>query len=273
MSVRLIAFDLDYTLLRTGGALSDFTAETLKFAAERGIELAPATGRGVCEMGDLLEKIPSRYVISVNGAVIFDRKENGNIYEVLPEKEDCLRELQLAESLGAYVEAYSGDKIYTSEYCHKNSIELGLAPDQHKLFYDTRTVVPSLYPFMKERESILKVDAVFKSEAERIEKSKQFSMDGLSSTSAFPNGLEFTAVNAHKGSGLRALSEILGISRDEVMSIGDGLNDVPMLSFAGVSVAMGNAVDEAKAAAKYITLDNDSDGAAHAIRKFALGEE
>ncbi|MBQ1955218.1 MAG: HAD-IIB family hydrolase, partial [Clostridia bacterium] len=116
------------------------------------------------------------------------------------------------------------------------------------------------------------VGVVFRSEEERKEKERQFCMDGLSYTSAFPNGLEFTDKKAHKGSGIAALSEILGVSKDEVMAIGDGLNDVPMLSFAGVSVAMGNAVDEAKAVAKYITLDNDSDGAALAIRKFAFGE-
>jgi P-type E1-E2 ATPase len=85
--------------------------------------------------------------------------------------------------------------------------------------------------------------------------------------------VEVNAVGADKGLGLLKFGEILGISRDEIMACGDGTNDSSMILAAGVGVAMGNAVDEVKAIADYITLTNDEDGVAKAIEKFVLHRE
>jgi hydroxymethylpyrimidine pyrophosphatase-like HAD family hydrolase len=95
----------------------------------------------------------------------------------------------------------------------------------------------------------------------------------LVATSALGNNVEVNAVGADKGLGLLKLGEILGISRDEIMACGDGTNDSSMILAAGVGVAMGNAVDEVKAIADYITLTNDEDGVAKAIEKFVLHRE
>jgi hypothetical protein len=73
-----------------------------------------------------------------------------------------------------------------------------------------------------------------------------------------------------KGRALEALASYLGIPLAEVMAIGDGINDIPLLSLAGLAVAMGNASDEVKAVADYVTLDVDHSGVAAAIEKFLL---
>ena len=78
------------------------------------------------------------------------------------------------------------------------------------------------------------------------------------------------APGVSKGRALEALASYLGISLAEVMAIGDGINDIPLLSVAGLAIAMGNAPDEVKAVADYITLDVDHSGVAAAIEKFLL---
>lgn len=93
----------------------------------------------------------------------------------------------------------------------------------------------------------------------------------LSISSSVYNNLEVNAKGADKGAALLWLADYLGIDREETMSFGDGENDIPMIKAAGIGVAMGNALDTVKAAADTVTLTNDEDGVAAAIRKFIFG--
>ena len=85
-----------------------------------------------------------------------------------------------------------------------------------------------------------------------------------------PMNMEINAKDVSKGAALQALAELLEIPRDRVMAIGDGINDLTMLTYAGFSVAVSNAVPLAKSIASYMTVSNEEDGAASAIRKFGL---
>ena len=85
-----------------------------------------------------------------------------------------------------------------------------------------------------------------------------------------PDNIEVNAQGADKGSALRALAERLGIPREKVMALGDNGNDVTMLQYAGVSVAMGDGSPEAKAAARFLTAPHDQNGLAQAVRQYAL---
>ena len=85
-----------------------------------------------------------------------------------------------------------------------------------------------------------------------------------------PSYLEFMAEGVNKGAGLQAAAESLGLSRQEVMAVGDGHNDLPMLRWAGLSVAMGNASREVKQAARFLTEDCDHDGLAVALKRLVL---
>ena len=87
------------------------------------------------------------------------------------------------------------------------------------------------------------------------------------------NNLEFLAKGVHKGSAVAALAERLNLTMDQVMAVGDNENDLSMLDAAGVSVAMGNAAEHVKARAMHVTRSNQEDGVAHAVCKWALGEE
>ena len=94
----------------------------------------------------------------------------------------------------------------------------------------------------------------------------------VAATSSDPINMEINSVTANKGAALLQLSTILGISREHILAIGDGDNDIEMLSFAGFSVAMANASDGAKRAASYVTVSNNEDGVPVVFRKF-LGIE
>ena len=84
------------------------------------------------------------------------------------------------------------------------------------------------------------------------------------------HNVEVNAAGVDKGTGMLRLGRLLGIRPGEIMTCGDGNNDLPMIRAAGLGVAMGNAIDEVKQAADYITCTNDEDGAAKAIERFAL---
>lgn len=269
--IKLVAFDLDYTMLKTGGILSEYAEKTLKTAEKMGVYVVPVTGRGITELSGLLSKIPARYVITVNGAVILDAISKKIILSTLPNQEKLLEKLKTALSLDIYTEVYCGGEVYTNTFCYHNMEKLGMMKDQLKLFKETRKVVPDLYGEMKKQGKMEKLHILFKSKEQKEALKNLFLGEReFDYTAAFPTNLELCAKGVDKGTALFSLSEILSVKREEVMAIGDGANDVPMIKWAGVGVAMENAVDEARAAADIITKTNDEDGAAQIIEKIVL---
>ncbi|MBE7036048.1 MAG: HAD family phosphatase [Ruminococcaceae bacterium] len=271
MSIKLIAFDMDYTLLRTGGALSDFTAKTLREAQKRGIITVPVTGRNLEELESLLPalgEIP--YAVTVNGCVVWDLQTKTRIYRETAPQAEMLKMLKKAISMDIYTEVYSGS-VYTNPYCYENMAALGMPPDQVPLFKATRTVVPDLYKAMEELGAMEKMHLVFYDVPDKLKRQGVFlGHPEFSYTAAYVNNLELCSNKVNKANGLGALAEHLGLLADEVMALGDGANDACMLEWAGLGVAMANAVPEAKEAADILTLSNDEDGAAVAIEKYCF---
>ena len=109
---------------------------------------------------------------------------------------------------------------------------------------------------------------------EKLERVRQAlsALPGLDVTSSWSMNLELMPAGVNKGMAVAALAQRLGIGPESVMALGDYDNDVSMLSYAGVSVAMANASERARAAARYRTLSNDEDGVAHAIQRYALAQ-
>ncbi len=270
MSIRLIAFDLDYTLLRTGGTLSSKTKAVLEEARRRGIMLVPATGRGVFEMDDLLPVLAPDYAVTVNGSVVWDLKRQEIIYKQVPPQDALLEKIKLAEDMGLYTEVYCNG-VYTNQYSYDNMEALGMLPDQLPMFKATRQVVPNLYEAIREKGAGEKLHIIFKDVEDKENRQKPFlHHPDFAYTAAFTSNLELSDKTVHKASGLSALCKKLRIGQSEVMALGDGSNDATMLAWAGLGVAMANAVPVAKKAADILTLSNDEDGAALAIEKFCF---
>lgn len=266
--IKLVGFDLDGTMLRTGGYISEHTLKVLKKAKENGVYLVPVTGRAPCEMKNILKDLTVRYVVSVNGSLIYDVIDDKVIHRVIPNQEKLLEKLKIALSLDVYTEVYCGE-IYTNKYCFDNMKELGMLPHLLETIRSTRTVVPDLYEEIKNRKQAEKLNIWFHDQQEKLKYTHLFvDEENFSHTTAFINALEVGVKNMDKGVGISMIAEILGIKQHEVMAIGDAANDIPMISWAGLGVAMENATKEVKDVADVVTLSNDQDGCAFAIEKY-----
>lgn len=273
-NVRLIALDLDGTLLGSDKHLSAENRGALTRAAEAGIEIVPATGRFYKGMPQVIRDLPFvRYAITINGAQVFD---------AVDEKEVCGSEIPLDRALDVMERLDSLPVIYdcfadgwgwmTQELYDKADL---FAANDHSLemIRNLRTPVPELKSFVKDRAlGVQKIQAFFRDMElrERMLKSFPEEFPDIVVTSAIVNNVEFNSREATKGIALKKLAQYLEIPIEQTMSFGDDLNDISMLKTAGLGVAMGNADEEVKKAADHVTDDCDGNGVAKAINRFLL---
>ncbi|MBR4939355.1 MAG: HAD family phosphatase [Kiritimatiellae bacterium] len=278
--IRIIALDLDGTLLDSQKRLSAVNREALEYAAAKGVHIVPTTGRFFGMMPEAVRDLPFvRYAITINGAQVYDREtDTAIVREEIP----VGRAVEIMELLDGF------DVIYD---CYRNnwgwmSASLqdkaeAYATDEHylKMVREFRNPVPDLKRHLLDTEpegGVQKVmlfsrnDEPEAKELRAIEKAMAERFPEIKITSSTWNDLEFNNPSAHKGSSLARLAEHLGFGLENCMSFGDGRNDLTMIEAAGIGVAMENAVEEVKAAADHITKSNDENGVAEAIRRFVL---
>ncbi len=266
MAIRLIAFDMDDTLLRDDRTIGERTIAALRAAHERGVVIVANTGRGKQTMWDFVRQIGVVDAsICTNGAQIYDK--DGNILAENPvPMETAKRVARLAKQGGWYVQGYSADSYFFEKVCAENAqyaemaghtgdevgdLEQYICEDPYKMLFLVNE---------PERMQALK-DAAYPA----------FS-DELFLCVSKPFFLELTSKKASKGAALMEVAKLFGVMPSETMAIGDSGNDVSMIQAAGVGVAMGNATEELKAHADYITLTNEEEGVAAVIEKFILRE-
>jgi len=231
--LKLIAYDMDYTMLQTGGTLSTASEEALLAAVNQGIAVVPVTGRGLRELEGLLPSLHAQYAVLVNGAVVYDLARREVIYRETADQTIMLDMLKKAIDMGLYTEVYSGE-VYTNPFSYDNMEKLGMLPDQAPMFKATRTVVPDLYQAMEQVGSMEKIHLIFRNVADKKRRQSIFlGHPDLSYTAAYTHNLELCSKKVDKASGLAALTKHLGIKSHEVMALGDGANDASMLRWAG----------------------------------------
>lgn len=271
--IKLIAFDMDGTTLNTQHQVSEKNIKALKMAQEHNIILVPASGRMVSLIPKEIFDIPGiRYVISSNGANIMDIQKQEIVYSnPIPYEaaEEIFRSLQ---PLNLYTEIYSGGKVYMDSDCLKRFRAAGLMQRYPEEFS------ANLYPVNNKLEyvemnhlPIEKINIPFIEPDQVIEAGGKINtIEGIWLTTSGFDNLEINAEGTSKAGALKFLSDRLNIAPKNIMAIGDNLNDLEMIRFAGTGVAMGNASGQLKKAARYLTDDNDHDGVANAIFKYAL---
>lgn len=272
--IKLLAIDMDGTLLNEEKHIDTPQKEAVQKAIEAGIKVVLCTGRplfGVLPVyGELeLEKYNlDEYVILNNGCSL--RKTTN--WELLDNKEITREDVVYLDKLrkGYNLDlTVSNDDDYfvVGDKANKYTIEDG------KLVYvdikpisleeatsGKHTFFKSMY--LGEEEEIQR----FKNDNENLLKDKYDAV--LSQIHIF----EMLPFGTNKAAALKELAEKLGIEREEIMTIGDGNNDVEMLEFAGIGVAMGNGTESAKKAANYVTDTNENHGVAKAIEKYILSK-
>ncbi len=271
--IKLIALDLDGTLLTDEKKITQNTMKILKRASELGVIIVIATGRpfmGIPEELRTLEGI--RYAMSSNGAKIMDMKNHCIIMEHLLSADLAVKMLEIGNHYDALQEVYFEDQGYVDEAKMKQLAKYHHNPNMWEYFKSTRKQVPDIMTLAKEKNQDMdKVQMLFADLSERDAAWKEIEkVEGVTQVDSLGYNIEINAAGVNKGVKLLEFGAKLGIRREEIMACGDGQNDVTMIQMAGFGVAMGNAIDAVKNVADYVTDTNEQEGVAKAIQKFIL---
>ncbi len=275
MDIKLIALDLDGTTLRTGSILSEETKKTLEAAIAKGVHVVIATGRGLDAIPQNVFTIEGlEYIITSNGAYVIRLEDMKTLYSNFPSG-DVIEKVHdfLWANKEHPIEVFTEGKAYVDEHIYNDVKANGSDFMDAAYIVKTRRPVPSAYDFLLEhKHDIENINIHFKSLEEKLQiKGELEKIDGITLTSSYGNNLEIGGQTTSKADAIAHLCSLLGIDEKYVMAVGDNPNDSAMIEAAGLGIAVGNAVDEVKAIADYVTLSNNEDGVAHAVKKFVLG--
>lgn len=268
MSIKIIATDLDGTLMSTDHlTVTERTLSALRNAHNQGVKLAIATGRPMALIDNVLEQVPfADYVIYSNGACVFDRNQNKIIYTNLISNEKSKEAITYFLNKPPFFEVYINGRSHYQTGTESKFMASAFPTEFLKEVATTMTPHDNLLEYLGDGEiEKITLYSVDDSEVEAYT-NKMISFD-FAVASSFKGTLEGTAKTADKGTALKGVCEILGITPDEVMSFGDAGNDCTMLEFAKYSFAMENGTDECKASAKFIAKSNGEDGLAQEVEK------
>ncbi len=272
--IKLIALDMDGTLLDSRKQLSPENKAALEAAAAAGIQIVPTTGRLYDAIPQAVRELPFiRYAITVNGAEIYDVKNRTALAKAELSWQRATEIMAYLDGRELLYDCYMGGKAYMTEAFFDRINEFVPDPFFRELYYKLRQPVPELKTYLRETgQDVQKVifctnDYPLRAQlmAELAEK-----FPDILITFSVPFNCEINHAEGHKGGALQKLAQHLGLGMESVMAVGDSSNDLTMLQTAGLPVAMGNALDEIKAAAKYVTLSCDESGVAKAIGEFCL---
>lgn len=274
--IKLIALDLDGTLLDSQKRLSSRNERVLKECIRRGIWIVPCTGRIWFGVPEFIRSFPGiRYAITTNGAVVEDIIESRILDERKLTWQQAAELLKLAKKFHTMYDVYTDGHAFGEERFLEHMEDFGIQPALQKMIRDTREAVPDVEERVRElKKPAEKVNYFFGDLDERSRARAALEARGdVLVSSSFPNNLEINAIGASKGEAILHLASYLGIRPEETMGFGDGENDISMIRMAGIGVAMGNGAEILKAEADYITGINDEDGVAQAIKMLVLGGE
>ena len=273
--IRMIATDLDGTLLTSEKELTARTRAALEAAAAAGIEIVPATGRILCGLPGPVRELPFlRYAVTVNGAAVCDVRSGETLYEATIDTDTALAVLEYFDTLPVIYDAYIDGQGYMPAAMYESAAEFVRNPHSLKLVYDLRRPVPDLKAFIAGgRRRAQKIQLFSKETGFRdiVIPQMRRRFPSLAVSSSMSANIEVNSGEAGKDRGLLELAARLGIRPSEILAFGDEINDIPMLRAAGCGVAMGNGCDEAKAAADAVAPGNDSDGVAWVIDRLLKG--
>ncbi len=263
--IRLIAIDLDGTLLNSQHAISARTEQTLKRATAAGIQVVIATGRPRRTSEPFLRQLGLNTPgVFLQGLAVCNA--DGSVrHEQFLDVETARRTIQFAEERNLTLMAYNAEKIITrrrNAYTEILSSYYEPLPDENGSMQD----LPGKIPICK----LLFVNDPAQMPELRAQVSARLG-DKASLVLSRPEFLEVLPSGASKSGGLKRLLADEGIDPQHVLALGDGENDIEMIALAGIGVAMANATEHLKAIANHITASNDDDGVALAVERFVLG--
>ena len=260
--------DLDGTILLDHKNISDKTLETIERLLDKGIEVVPTTGRYYGAVPNKLKNNKRiHYVASLNGAEIYDNKNDKPLLEAFIDQKLALEIIKKAESASDSSFVVSSDGVIVKKVSEKYQSDFDIKLMQE--FHQSAKVVDNIYEYLIEsKKKLKKIEFSFKSTELRDKYYNQFiNFENIDTVSSNEFNIEITAKNTNKGTALHFLKDYLKIKTSEVLAIGDSENDISMLEEAGISVAMANANKEVKSVSDFISKSYLEDGFTFAIKK------
>ena len=265
--IRMVAVDLDDTLLRSDLTISPRAQAAIARMTAAGVRVVLTTGRMYVAALPYWQQLElSTPVISYQGASVVDPVTGEALFNVAVPLTLAGNVLDWAQEQHVHAQLYVGDTYYYAEwnrfsefYTTTSGIQ-GHVGDLHAMLIQGQEPIKIIC--IDDPARILAIDPLAQAALG----------DKLAISISKPQYLEFTNKAADKGQAVRFLAERWGLDPSEVAAMGDGANDVPMFTFAGLGIAMGNARADVQAAADEVTLGNDEDGAAIAFERYILGD-
>lgn len=263
--IKLVALDVDGTLIGKDLVIPDRTKKAIQTARDRGVRFAIVTGRmfqsGAPYAQELgLEGMP---LVAYNGAMVREYPSGRMIYHEPVPVEACKALAAFCEARGYHMQVYVNDELYVPDMGPRTQEYIAIAKVK-------ANPVGSLFLWLKEPSTkVLIID-----DPARIPAIKSEVQDllgpAIHAAPSYPQFLEMTSAGVSKGKALAAVAASMGITREEVMAIGDGMNDLDMLTWAGTSFAMGHGPEALRRAATHVTTEGAGYGVAEALERMGL---
>ena len=270
MDIKCIALDLDRTTLNAQGKLSKANEEAIRKAVAKEIHVCIASGRAFDTLPQDVVSIPGiEYAITSNGAAVYRIQDKQCLRSYVLTEQSVKKILELTKDFPVTYEGF----IRGTAYAAKEYIEdpVKFRATEHAVAYvqSTRHLQDDIVSFLKQHDDELdSMDIVVKDEAQKqkvIEVLKA-EVEDIYITSSISQLVEISYKDAGKRSGVKFITEYLGLNPKQVAAFGDADNDIDMLEYAGCGIAMENASNGLLAVADAVTLHHDRDGVAYALK-------
>lgn len=288
---KLVAIDLDGTLLNSYGEISQKNKNAIEKAIKKGAEVIIASGRPISSAKSYAnESGANNYIICGNGSVLYDVKEDKIIYDKFIEKQKALEIIKICEDNSIFF------NIYTESLTISKSMNYNISfynNENKKLPDDKKTnikITDNIYKYVEENPDIkiLKIticdenkiifDAILKKlkEVKNVDvldlqhMARKYIQFGTEEKKVEYYYTEITSKGVDKWEAIKKLAEILKINENEIMAIGDNMNDKEMVKNAGLGVMMQNSAPYMKEFADIVVSDNNYDGVAEALEKYII---
>lgn len=285
---KLIAIDLDGTLLNSYGQVSERNKEALRKAQEKGIQIVLASGRSTDSVKNLAAELGgNKYIICGNGSLVYDLQNEEIIYDKFIEKKKALQIIKICEENSIYYNVYTENMVIAKNlsnnvlFYHQENAN---KPDSRKTKINLEE---DIYDYIEnlEDEHILKFtisdssSIIFNSIIKKLREIKSIDVLDVAhmSRKIIKSGTEevqvayyyseITSENVDKWNAINWLAKRLDISAEEIIGIGDNINDKQMIENSGLGVAMGNSAPYIKEVADRVVADNNEDGVAEIIEE------
>ncbi len=286
---KLIAVDLDGTLLNSYGVVTENTKNAIKKVEEQGANVIIASGRPIDSIMTIANEIGSdKYFIAGNGAIVYDMKKKEIIYEKCLHKQKVLDIIKICEENSIGYNVYTEKEILTTSlkynvlYYHKENLK---KPEDKKTKI---SIINNMYEYIENDENsrFLKITVcdenkfVFNSIIRKLKEirdievlevshmAKKMIRQGTEEFSVEYFYTEISRANVDKWNAIEFLAEKMGINQDEIMAIGDNINDKEMIEKAGLGVVMAQSTPVVVNVANEVTASNNDEGVAKILQKY-----